>query len=66
MMLIQVAKALEELTNSPFWSFMCDIPVKMEMVLDLRRASVLEDTFKQLAATDQESFKKPLQVNKTS
>ncbi|XP_024138390.1 probable E3 ubiquitin-protein ligase HERC4 isoform X2 [Oryzias melastigma] len=58
----KVAKALEELTNSPFWSFMCDIPVKMEMVLDLRRASVLEDTFKQLAATDQESFKKPLQV----
>ncbi|RVE72058.1 hypothetical protein OJAV_G00057890 [Oryzias javanicus] len=58
----QVMKALEELTNSLFWSPICDTPVEMGMVLDLRRASVLEDTFRQLAATDQEVFKKSLQV----
>lgn len=35
-------------------------------MLDVRRASVPEDTFEQLAATQQEDYKKSLVVNKTS
>uniref|UniRef100_A0A3P9LC48 Probable E3 ubiquitin-protein ligase HERC4 n=1 Tax=Oryzias latipes TaxID=8090 RepID=A0A3P9LC48_ORYLA len=58
----KVEKALGDL-SSLLWSYMWDTPDNLlGLVLDLRRASVLEDTFEQLAATQQEDYKKSLVV----
>lgn len=50
-----------------FWGSLLEFvwppPGALVFILDLRRASVLEDTFDQLAAAHHNDYKKPLVVN---
>ncbi|XP_041853876.1 probable E3 ubiquitin-protein ligase HERC4 [Melanotaenia boesemani] len=49
-------------SNFFFLLFGCPIPSHEELVLNLKHASVLEDTFDQLAAAHHKDYKKPLMI----
>ncbi|XP_023155082.1 probable E3 ubiquitin-protein ligase HERC4 [Amphiprion ocellaris] len=53
---------IDEYEEDLFWEFGICYPSSHYFELELRRASILEDTFEELAAADPEDYKRPLSV----